>query len=625
MVGHYGSFGEELAVRYDQEHQLYTPNAIEFVTGTDYFNEDPTPFHRVCLKTLYSLWGEFPPDTEEEELLHILHNNWSIDIPVVNCPRVNTLILPVGRRGKKSSFSVYVAGYEAYKLICKFNPQRYYGIRERHSIHIVHCAASGNQASEIFGLARDAIKRSLAFRSYVDFDKDNESELRLFTPYDRMINDQVDLRNSQVPRGKPKEPRLPGTVYIESITTSSRTSRGGAIIALLMTEMAYMQRAKRTAQGEILTDNSQSDYAVYTSLKPSTKDFGSDFIMVLESSAKEKGGEFYHQYCLAGGPEQDDRPVHSVPGAQVIQLATWEASPNITEESLYVEKLSDPIGYECEYGAHFGNPGAQAISEVAVVNAIVPGRVLSRVNAGRQTFEIAVDPGGKAKSKLGDTYAICWSHRVTTPDGRKKYIIDGLHGFRETIEQSHDGQAIIKAVNVREVMTFILDLVRDLGGRNWIDEIVYDQFESSEPIALLQSLGIPAIETTFTNTYKSQMYGAFLGLLQQGSVEFYEADNDNWMGMFRQEMKYLQRKTSGGLTYYTHPSSGPVQNDDFPDVVANCVYRMHLMDNMTVENRKEIMRGRHSPVTLQTITRPQLAPTAWGSRNPAAGRDFRRR
>lgn len=616
------SFSQELGDQYSAK-PLYCPDAMEFVTSSEYANEEPTAFHRVALKTLYGLWLKYPPDEEEAALIRMLHNNWAIDIDVRTDHRKNSLILAIGRRGRKSALSVYIGSYEACRLITKYNPQKFYNIRERHTIHIIHSAASGDQAKEVFTLTKDLMRRSPFFRPYVDFDKDSETELRLFTPYDKMLNEQVALRNLSVVRGQQRESRLPGTIYVESITTSSRSSRGGSTICLLITEFAHMDRAKRTPQGEALTENPKSDYAVYTALKPSTKDFGDDFVEVLESSPQEKGGEFYHQYCVGGGPEQENRPAPELisPKKQVVQLSTWEANPTISEESLMDEQMSDPVGFEREYGGHFGNPSAQAIPEATVLRSIVPGRWSTRINTGRWKFTISLDPGGKAKVKIGDVYAIAWAHtEEKSGTDRKKYVVDGLQGFRETIEQPHDGgKPIIRTVDPHQVMQFLLELIRDLGGRNWINLICYDQFESSDPVAFLQSLGIPAMETTFSNPYKAKMYGAFLGLLGVGDIEMYEHDAENWVGVFLQEMKYLQRRTSGNVTFYAHPDTGPIQNDDFADVVANCVYQLHIAEKPTLQNLKEAARMGRGPVTLPTTITPQSGGALWGG-SPVSSR-----
>lgn len=610
--GMFTNFSNKLVNQY-QAKELYTPDAMEFVIGSEYINEDPSPFHRICLKTLYCLWDNYPPEDDEQRLLDILRQNWGVTIQTIDPPLINTLILPVGRRGRKSALTVYIASYQAYRLLCKFNPQRYYGLRERHQLHIVHCAVSGPQAQEVFSLGSDLIKRSPAFRDYIDFDKDCETELRLFTPADKLWNDQVDLRNMAVGRGGVKEKKLPGTIYIESITTSSRSSRGGSIQTLLMSEFAHLERAKMTPGGENLSTNPHSDYEVLKALKPSTKDFKNDFILVLESSPVEKGGEFYHYYCLGDGPEQEERPGKPLPGYQVIQLSTWEASPTISLESLESDRIADPIGFECEYGAHFGNPSAQAVPEQLIREATVPGKKLCMFNTGRWTYTISLDPGGSAKKKIGDVYAIAWAHKEETPSGRKKYVIDGFKGFRETLGSSHDGITQIIQVNPYDVMQFLLDLIRDLGGRNWIDQICYDQFNSNEAVAFLQSLGVPAVETTFTNPYKMRMYGSFLSLLNVKQVELYDVDDEGWINVFRQEMKFLQRRSVANTTFYSHPDTGPVQTDDFADVAANCVHQMSVMENPTQQNMRDAVRTGRGMITLPVTVPPQKGPSLAGA------------
>jgi hypothetical protein len=175
---------------------------------------------------------------------------------------------------------------------------------------------------------------------------------------------------------------------------------------------------------------------------------------------------------------------------------------------------------------------------------------------------------------------------ATLDEKNLEYWIDGLKGFEsKTIYQG--GTYISTSVDPNEVLNFILDLADNLGGRNFIHEIVYDQFDSTSPVSTLQKLGFPAIETTFTPGYKTEMYGNFLQKLALGQVKIHGVDPEGWVDRWKLELKYLQRITQGNRIFYQHPTSGPVQHDDFADVTANLVHRLCLMATPTKESVRE--------------------------------------
>jgi hypothetical protein len=629
--------------RYLSEHEVGSiaeVDAIDFLTSQTFMGETLLPFQSLVVKTLYNLWSKYGVTEKEQELLDILRDKYYIDIDIYNTRDIDKLILVLGRRSTKSSLMSFIATYTAYSLICKGNPQKYYNIRERHPIHIVHVAAKGDQAEEVFTLTANNIRKVTFFKKYIDFDKDNSSELRLFTPKDLSLNDVVKLDNIGVARGELKASRLSGSIIVESITTSAATNRGKAIIVLMLSELAHFERAKfeqHMSEGEVISENPQTDYAIIKALVPSVKDFGKDGKVIMESSPREKGGEFYHQYCLAGGMDQEgffkstnapgeverfERAVYPEPGYQTIQVATWEARENITRLSLEPEFKADPVGAGMEYGARFGNPSGAYISEEMIEGMIDYSRQSIMVNPGALRFFISLDPGGTAKKKRADTYAVSWGHYAGGPEESNiVYFVDGLKGFDSSFKPLGDGRFEQIPVNPNTVVEYVINLIEGLGGRNFITEIVFDQFQSSAPVATLQSLGYPAIETTFTNKYKSEMYGNFLQKADNGQVNVYGVDPYGYVDQLKIQLKFLQRITSGNVTYYHHPSTGPVTSDDWPDACSNLVHRMCLRATPTLESIEDHRKNNIHTGPIQVkhtgvvMTR---AGSAWGGSKPAS-------
>jgi len=605
-------------------------DAITFVTSSEFLNEDPIPFQRVTLKTLYSLWPLYPPDEEEQALLDALKRNWDITIDLDRADPITRLVLALGRRSSKSTVASYLASYALYTLLCRGNPQKYYGIRERHPIFVTHVAAAGHQAESVFTLTKDNLRKTSFFSPYIDFDKNSTTELRLYTPYDLYLNNQIKAKNLLTHRGEAKEPLLAGSLYAKSITTSAATHRGDATFLLMLSEFAHFQRAHMDptkSSDQLAEENPQTDYAIDKALVPATKDFGADAKVIYESSPAEKGGQFYHHYCIAGGMEQEaDMRQEREVGYALIQLATWEARPTITKESLESEFRSDPIGAASEYGAHFRNPSGAFISE-ATINAIPQiGAPFIIRNPSNWKFVIVVDAGGKGKSKKADTYALGWGHADIKEDERlSNYWIDGLVGWDAQIKDLGMGAIEHIPVDPNMVLRYIVDLIEDLGGKNYIMHICYDQWQNQMAVSMLQNAGIPAIETTFTNQYKALMYGNFFSKAEHGQVKMYGEDVGGWIERWKMEMKYLQRITAGKTTYYRHPDSGPVQHDDFADVVANIVYRLSIWYYPTKETTKtNLLKKQGMPVQRRTTISPVRGPNLSGGGSNLAGRFGRR-
>ncbi|MFA5397568.1 MAG: hypothetical protein WC346_16275 [Methanogenium sp.] len=594
-------------------------DALTFLTSSEYMGEDLLPIQRVIIKTLYNLWGIYPPDYEEQTILNTLKNEWGITLDLMRTDPVKYLVLILGRRSTKSTTISFIATYEPYTLICKDNPQEYYGIRDRHPITIMHVASAGDQAEDVFTLTKDNIRKVPFFHPYIDFSKDTSTELRLFTPYDLRKNDEIRYKNSLILRGsgQPKESLLHGSIIIESVTTSAATHRGKSIKTLMLSEFAHFERGKvgGDADAAIYSENPKTDYAIWKAFTPSVKDYREDGKILVESSPKEKGGECYNQYCIAGGIEQEKREeIIPDPQYQLIQLSTWQARfTDFSYEDFEGDFRKDPVGAAMEYGAHFGNPAGSFIQEEwieRVSQRMVPMIITNPKNL---KFVISIDPGGKAKKKKADTYVVGWGHSEGMIRGdygeedNMLYWVDGMEGWDAKIIPEGNGKFRQEPVNPNIVVEFILDLIDKLGGRNFIQEIVFDQFDSSSPIATLQGLGLPAIETTFTNPYKSAMYGNYLQKLIADQVRMYGIDERGYIARWKLEMKHLQRITQGNYTFYQHPTSGPVQNDDFADCSANLIHRLCLIATPTQKSIQQARLNKSYPIQVKRGPKPIMA------------------
>jgi hypothetical protein len=586
-------------------------NIWEFVTRPDWLDVYPKPFQEVVLKYYYKLWKDVPFSDEAWRVIEVLDKNWGIVLDLSDQGlnrKIQVLILCVGRRGTKSRLISWINAYSIYELIHLGNPQKHYGVVQEQPIEVWHTAASGRQASDVFFYTRNNVLKAPFFKPYLDLSKHSETELRFFTPHDLVINSQRALENRHLRAGQHKQPSMPGTLLVRSIPTNALTQRGKSIRTLVFSELAQYERGREELTVEELIENPQTDTAMWRALVPSTKDYGEDAQIIVESTPREKGGVFYKCYGQGGGIEVDEATGFPVdPGYQTIQLATWEANPSITRDSLEAEFTVDPLNAEREFGAHFQNPISIYLPPELLAGVFDLSRVSNMQGAGHD-YVIIVDP-----AKNSDTYAIGWGYREgdTLREESLRYIIDGLYGFFPTVV---DGFKIpINPIHVIEWLVKVL--YPSLGGdRGHVREICYDQWNSQDAIHRMQMLRMPAFETTFTNPYKEKIYTEFFARAAKRQVVCYTQEispEHNFVNRLRQELSCLQVITQGRYKFFAAPKSGSITTDDFADVVANLVYRLVNLDYPTRDSRREDARRGSPPRVIHTGLTARIGGPLW--------------
>lgn len=382
---------------------------------------------------------------------------------------------------------------------------------------------------------------------------------------------------------------------------------------LILDEFAHFERTKTVGGGateeDILAEMPQTDYAMLKALSPSTKDFimkDKDILdgkVIMISSPREKGGEFYRNYCLAGGCEQTGGIVEKNDNYLLMQLSTWECNPKYPREVFDSDFKKDPIGSNMEYGARFGEPSTSFINSERIDEMVKPYLRMTYLGKWAHQYIISVDPASKS-----DTYAIGWGH---CEDGT--IIVDGLQGFRPKAVHNQTTNKVIQVpVDVGKVTHFIKSLAAHLSYSGTVLEIVFDQWNSLHSILELRNAGYPALETFFTNKYKNIMYTNFLEKLNLGQVHCFSQPPidtfakapvyvSGWLEQLKLELKYLTKTTTGDIVRYGHADSGPIQTDDWADILANLVYRHGLYQSGDKQVYKDLYKQTGRPVKHQTV------------------------
>ncbi len=497
---------------------------------------------KFILKVFYNL----PLDKDEQEEIKWLYDNKGLKIPD-NHETINfrELIIIAGRRGSKSVLASLIAVYEIYKLLCFSNPQSYYGLIPGTPISVLHCAAETKQARIVQDYIKGHIKSSDFFDKYLEHL--SESEIRFKTEFDLQVG------NSK------------GSIRIESLTSNSSSMPGRTAIMVILDEVARMMDTKGRLSGD----------QIYQALIPSILTFKEKGKIVSISSPLTKSGILYDLYLQS----------QEVDSMLCFQFSSWELNQELSKEDLKDEFEKNANWAKMEYGGDFGEVLDSAFDWDKIDAIVQPGTSIRKIGERERQYVICCDP-----ATINDRYGLAWGHAELI--GANKFIIiDGLKYFESKKILGADGEKKIEEVDLETVDQYVVDLIHSL--RN-VACIAYDQGKSTASIQKLKKMNYRAVETTFTNKYKSNLFHDMKQILNQGRLKVYENDPDNATALLIDEMKHLERQIKGDVLKIGHPMIGPVTTDDLYDCVSNLV---HIL---LAENPKQI---RRTIVTAPRIVR----------------------
>ena len=107
------------------------------------------------------------------------------------------LVLVCGRRSGKTFIASIITAYEAYKLILKNDPQKYYRLPLGEEIRIINVASTTDQALILAKAAQNRILNSKWFKPYSH--SKNQSDIRLRTKHDlTLYNEEIRLHGKPI-------------------------------------------------------------------------------------------------------------------------------------------------------------------------------------------------------------------------------------------------------------------------------------------------------------------------------------------------------------------------------------------------------------------------------------------
>jgi hypothetical protein len=495
---------------------------------------------RFILKVFYNL----PLTGEEKKEIKWLHENKGLEIPE-NYQYINfkELVIVAGRRSSKSVLASLIAIYEIYKLLSLYNPQKFYGLMSGTPIYILHCAAESKQAEIIQDYIKGYLKESNFFDQYIEHE--SGKEIRFKTQFDKKTNQDK------------------GSLRIYSLTSNSSSIPGRTALMVIMDEVAYMMDTNGRLSGD----------KIYQALTPSIKNFKEYGKIVNISSPLTKAGVLYDLYISS----------QKVQNMIAFSYACWQLNPNLTIDEFESDFEKNPEWAMMEYGGEFGEVLDAAFDWDKIDKMVDKGRSISMTPLRDMTYVISCDP-----ATIKDRYFIAWGH-AEYRNNLKYVIIDGLHYWESTVTKDEQGEKHIEEVKIDDADNFVIDLMGKLKN---VTCIAYDQGKSTSSIQKFKKMRKNAIETTFTNKYKTTLYNDMKGIMNQERLRIYETDSQNAVNIFLDETRHLERQIKGSVIKIGHPMVGPVTTDDAYDAVSNLV---HLL---LEDNPKKIKRITTAPARI---------------------------
>jgi len=451
------------------------------------------------------------------------------------------LILACGRRSGKTFIASIISSYEAYKLIIKGDPQRYYKLPQGELIKIINIASTSDQALILAKATQNRILNSKWFLPYVE--SKTQSEIRLRTKRDlELLKEEVRYHGKALDQH--------ASILVEALACTARGIRGHTVIVAILDEVAHY----------IDNDGNRSGEVIYEAVSPSIATFGMDGKILCVSSPYSKSGIFYSLFLQAKGSEKE-------PGDQnkrMFQLPTWEMNDTITFEFLDSERARNPESFNTEFGAEFSAVAAGFFKFPEKIDAAIKRHGESSVPMLNNVLHyIAVDPSSK-----GNGYCLCMVHvelREIEKEGVKsKEQIVVVDKWKKWTLESNDSESYdLEYIDSEIVENYIFGLCN----RFKIAKIVYDQYDSSSAVNKLKKRGYDAQKTPFTRNYNMKIYGKLRSMFYESKMDLFQCEE----GVA--ELKALQEIKVGKREFKVEaPTQGTIVEDDLADVLANATY-----------------------------------------------------
>jgi|694.fasta_scaffold26276_6 hypothetical protein len=454
------------------------------------------------------------------------------------------LVLIIGRRGSKSFMTVTIALYELYRLLSMKHPQKILNLPDFMEIHMLNVAKNEEQAKDsIFTPMKSMAVSSPFFQKYIGVD--NALEMKFKTEKDLEENERRKAKGYA---------ELDGTIVMKCGNASAGGLVGKTCWCIILDELAAMT-------GD--NPNSGLDKKLYDELTPSIATFGKEGKIISLSNPK---GPFGQLFTLYNTRLEDKMTL-------VLKLPTWHINANIDKLWLEDKRKNDPVEFNMQFGAEFGNNSQDPYLSSDDVNYAFDNceqiKRLEEREPGAEYY-CHVDPSNRS-----DYYAIAVVQAI--PTGDRDIQGKAVKSFRVVHLQFWAPLKMKQPVPVREVEEYLMQL----NSKFKFKQISFDQWGSLETLEKLKANGLPVVLKVFNKEYKDKIYLKLLEVFRDKRITFYKISSGqvrdlnnkimdiNEIPEARNQFMFLQKKWRNGrqqieaLTGY---------KDDICDAVAAAVY-----------------------------------------------------
>jgi len=536
LKAHYGlaldenPYGFDLSAPVPKTHTQYDPSLVD-VQGHYKYGVPVTDWRKENRRVL-----------TEAEYLAWIHSDGRCNISVVT-PGVERreMLLSIGRRSGKTTISACVAAYETYKLICKGNPQAYYGIPNSNNIQIISVATDRDQAGLLYQEASGHFKQCDFFSPYTA--NNTQSYARFQTPYDvHQFGTYKDDKNAKA------------TVRVTFRSCIATGLRGAGNIVVILDEFAHFKDAGQS-----------SGNAVYDAVTPSTSAFSpkdprdsrvpigdSEGRIIVISSPLGRDGPFYELFQVG--------MTNPRAGANMlcVEAPTWEVNPTLPAAEYEKHYAKNPAVFFTEFGAKFSDRTRGWIeSEDELMACVNEHRRPTNMGEHGVAHYLGLDIGFK-----GDGTAAAIGHMEGD-----LFILDAV----ETIKAGEGANAHLDRLDFEGVADWVVGLTK-----RWrIEDGVFDQYHGIAFEQALRKRGVKQLRSVhMTQTLNSQIFNNFKSLMWAKRLMLY-----NWPLLpgqikcdYIQELLELQAEYKSEYAVKVAAPNAVGKHDDRSDAIVRMVW-----------------------------------------------------
>ena len=460
------------------------------------------------------------------------------------------LVLVLGRRSGKDVLASLIASYEAMKLLeCPGgDPYALYELSEANTINILTVANSSDQAETAFKEIKSRILNSSYFSDKFIKDGIETKSIYLLTPKDKQ--DNKECRKKGIPLKK-------GSVEIIVGHSNSDSLLGMGCMVLILDEVASYKQTGSSSSGDRIYQALTPSVSTYCrkiyqkDKKGETKinEHGQKIIkkriydgkIISISSPRAKEGKFFSLY----------KTTKDVNCRLMFKLATWEATPVHTRQSLREASPLSELEFMMEFGAEFSGTGSETFFSEKQVNSAFYSTLSNRdIGEPGKIYFVHIDPATSSHN-----YSLVVGHKEyylnkETKKVEYNIIIDHINFWKPSLNKPIDEDVVIE---------YIVQLKRRFN----IGLLTYDQWNSQANIKRLKKESIPHKLTRFTKKYKMMIYKELEILINGRRIKIPYHD------LLKREMLELKRRfTPTGFKVFPKQSGDGVKTDDIVDGVA---------------------------------------------------------